>query len=170
MVTCIVLLGPPASGKSTVGAALGALGYRWREWEPVLIERWGSRENFIANKERALREHQGDLAAFITEPGGTAVLETTGISDAPFLDILMRTADVFVVRLDVPLDAALGRVRGRTAGQHFSDDEDPNRATWQAFQDLVVPNRTANLVIDTTTVGAAEAAALIHEGFSSRSP
>jgi len=163
-----VLLGPPGSGKSTVGAALGALGYRWREWEPVLLERWGSRENFIANKERALREHQGDLAAFITEPGEPAVLETTGISDAAFLDVLVRAADVFVVRLDVPMDEALRRVRSRAAGEHLSDGEERNRATWQAFHEFVVPNRTANLVIDTTTVGAEDAAGQIHEAFSHR--
>ena len=163
-----MLLGPPGGGKSTVGAALGALGYRWREWEPTLLERWGSRENFIANKERALREHQGDLAAFISEPGEPAVLETTGVSDAAFLDILARAADVFVVRLDVPLDEALRRVRTRAAGAHLSDDEERNRATWQAFEERVVPNRAVNLVIDTTTVRAEEAAARIHGAFSLR--
>lgn len=133
-----------------------------------MLARWDSRENFIANKERALREHQADLAAFISEPGQPAVLETTGISDRAFLDILERAAHVFMVRLDVPLAESLRRVRSREAGQHLSDDEDRNRATWQAFQDMVVPNRSANLVIDTTAVGAAEAAALIHGAFSLR--
>lgn len=131
-----------------------------------MLARWDSRENFIANKERALREHQADLAAFISEPGQPAVLETTGISDRAFLDILERAAHVFVVRLDVPLAESLRRVRSREAGQHLSDDEDRNQATWQAFHELVAPTRAANLAIDTTAVGADEAAMRIHKAFS----
>lgn len=161
-----MLLGPPGSGKSTIGAALGALGYRWREWEPELLARWGSRENFIANKERALAEHHADITAWIAEPGAAAVLETTGISDAVFLDALAEAHQPFVVRLDVTLEGALRRVRSRPGGQHLSDEEERNRATWRTFQELVAPNRAANLAIDTTAVGADEAAMRIDEAFS----
>jgi shikimate kinase len=168
MTSCIVLLGPPASGKSTIGAALGSLGYRWREWEPILLARWGSLETFIANKATALPEHHAEILAFVSETGPPAVLETTGISDAPFLDVLSDTHEPFFVRLDVPLDEALRRVAERPAGQHLSDELERNRATWQAFQDLVVPRRKPNLIIDTAMVDADEAAALVHEAFSLR--
>lgn len=168
MTACIVLLGPPGSGKSTVGAVLGSLGYRWREWEPILLARWGSRQAFIANKEQALAEHRAELAAFVREVGNPAVLETTGISDSRFLDALSTDATLFVVRLDVPLEEALGRVSARARGHHLSDDTERNRATWQAFQEMVVPRRKAHLVIDTVSVGPNEAATLIDRAFSVR--
>ena len=36
----VVLLGPPGSGKSTIGGALGHVGFRWREWESYILDRW----------------------------------------------------------------------------------------------------------------------------------
>src|SRR5215211_1264592 len=86
----VVLLGPPGSGKSAIGRALAREGLRWREWESLLLERWGTTENFVANKFAALADHHAELLAFVAEPGTAAVLESTGLSDAEFLDDLMQ--------------------------------------------------------------------------------
>ena len=57
----VVLLGPPGSGKSAVGAALAELGLRWTDRERELLERWGSLEAFVANKTEALRALHDEL-------------------------------------------------------------------------------------------------------------
>ena len=54
MIRVVVLLGPPGSGKSAIGEELGRTGLRWRDWEPTILDRWGTRERFIANKAAAL--------------------------------------------------------------------------------------------------------------------
>jgi hypothetical protein len=88
----VVLLGPPGSGKSTVGAVLGGLGLRWRDWEPMILERWGSREEFVAAKPVALPWLHDEIVHWIDSDDVLAVIETTGLSDAPLLDRLDRDA------------------------------------------------------------------------------
>lgn len=158
----VVLLGPPGSGKSTIGTELGRLGLSWRDWEPRLLEAWGDRERFLANKEAALAALHGELREFIESADSAAVLESTGLSDREFLDELQREQPgTFVVRLDVSEDEALRRAAERPQGRHLADDPEANRAVWRAFATHVVPNRRVDLVIDTENVGAAEAALTI---------
>jgi len=160
----VVLLGAPGSGKSTVGEELGRLGMRWRDWEPELLNRWGSLEGFIANKTQALQGHHRDLLEFVDADGSPAILESTGLSDREFLERLQKERpDTIVVRLDVSLPEALRRVAARQQGEHLTDDADANRRSWQAFQDLVVPQRRVDLVIETEGIAAPQTARLILE-------
>ena len=101
MARVVVLVGAPGSGKSTVGALLGASGLRWRDWEPIILERWGSRESFVAAKAEALPLLHREIRSWIDEDGPAAVVESTGLSDAAFLDDLDATGSCFVARLDV---------------------------------------------------------------------
>jgi len=157
----VVLVGAPGSGKSTIGALLGASGLRWREWEPLILERWGSREAFVAAKADALPLLHREVRSWIEEDGPVAVVESTGLSDAAFLDDLDATSDCFVVRLDVSEQEAIRRVRLRDQGRHLSDDLSANAAIWRAFRDFVVPGRRCDLVIDTDSTSAAGVAALV---------
>jgi len=59
----VLLLGPPGSGKTTIGEELGRRGLRWREWEPVILARWGSREAFVARKAEALPQLYDEVGA-----------------------------------------------------------------------------------------------------------
>ena len=160
----IVLLGPPGSGKSSVGAELGELGFRWREWEPELLVRWGSRDRFVERKTDALAWLDASRLAFIEEGPGCAVIESTGLSDGAFLDGLSRHC-VFVARLDVTEDAALERIGRRPAGRHLSDDLEANRRAWRAFDEHVRPFRRAQVVIPTDVVSPKEAAVRIARAF-----
>ena len=157
----MVLLGAPGSGKTTVGEELALRGLRWREWELWMLERWGSRQAFLAVKAEALPELHRAIRAWTAEPGPPAAIESTGLSDAAFLDALAGEHRCLVVRLDVSYDDALARVTTRARGRHLGDDPGGLRPVWQAFDQVVVPARPVDLVIDTARIPPAHAAALL---------
>jgi len=161
VVGVVVLLGAPGSGKSAVGEELGRRGLRWRDWELAIVERWGSRDNFVAHKSEALPMLHDDMLEWIDREGALTVIETTGLSDAPLLDRLERDREAFVVRLDVSEDEALARVAQREVNRHLSDSVDVNRTVWRAFYENVARNRKVALTIDTEAVPPSRAAALI---------
>jgi AAA domain len=157
----VVLLGPPGSGKSTIGGALGRVGFRWREWESYILDRWKTRENFVKNKSAALPDLQREIHTWISIDGADPIFETTGLSDASFLEELERDGRCLVVRLDVSEDEALRRVKSRPQGKHLTDDVELNRAVWQAFEQNVMPYRRYDLVINTEKTSPAAAVELI---------
>jgi len=157
----VVLLGPPASGKTTVGAELGRLGFRWREWEMVILERWGSRAEFVANQARALPALQRDIRTWIESDGVRAVIESTGLSDGSFLDALARDVPCFFVRFDLSEAEAERRLASRARGRHLTDDLAGNRRVRREYETHVLPHRAVDLVIDGDHTSAAAAAAQI---------
>jgi shikimate kinase len=169
VIRVVVLLGAPGSGKSSIGEELARRGLRWREWEPAILERWGSRERFVANKATALPALHEEILEWIASDGATSAIETTGLSDARLLDRLERSGTALTVRLDVTEDAALARVTARAQGRHLSDDVEPNRQVWRAFTERVVPTRHVDLVIDTEVRSVGSAAATILTALEERS-
>jgi hypothetical protein len=164
----VVLLGPPAAGKSTIGAELGQLGFRWREWELNILERWGSRDGFVANKAVALPRLHADIRAWIDLPGPTAVIESTGLSDAAFLDTLVHEGGCFVVRVDVSDVEAARRLAARELGRHLTDDLADNDRVRREFDVAVRRRRRVDLAIDGDRTSAAAAAATIADAVRAR--
>jgi len=162
----VVLLGPPGSGKTTIGEALARRGFRWREWETWILERWGDRDQLLRSKEAALPELHAEIVRWIASESTPAAMETTGLSDAPLLDELEAGGEAFVVRLEVTEEEALRRVLGRARGRHLSDDLEHNRSVWHAVQAAAASRRT-DLRIDTTAVSATTAAARIADALPS---
>jgi hypothetical protein len=155
----VILLGPPASGKTALGRLLGERGWRFREWELELLETWGNRENLVAHKTEALAAlHQRvrDLAA---APGLPAVYETTGLSDVEFLDQVVTELPTMVVRLNVGLNEARRRARRRPRGEHLADDDAAICRVWTEF--ATSTTRAVDLVIDTEKVGLDRAVELV---------
>ena len=108
----VILLGPPASGKTALGRMLGERGGGFASGS-LSCWRLGARENLVADETEALAElHQRvrDLAA---APGLPAVYETTGLSDADFLDQVVSELPTIVVQLDVGLNEARRRASQR---------------------------------------------------------
>jgi predicted ATPase len=156
-----VLLGPPGSGKTTVGDELGRLGFRFREWEMVILERWGTRAEFVAHKATALPDLQRDIRTWIEDDGARAVIESTGLSDGRFLDELAHDMTCFVVRFDVSEEEAERRLASRAPGRHLTDDLAGNRRVRREYETQVLLHRPVDLVIDSDQTRASEAAAHI---------
>jgi chloramphenicol 3-O-phosphotransferase len=163
----VVLLGPPGSGKTAIGEALSRGGLRWRNWELEILERWGTRDEFVRNKATALPALHDEIRSWIAAADVPAVFETTGLSDAALLDELDAAGDALIVRLDVPEEVAVTRVMQREPGRHLTDDPDRNRSTWQAFHTGAAADRRCDLAIDTTTLSPASAAARIEAALPS---
>jgi hypothetical protein len=127
----------------------------------MILERWGSRECFVAEKRLALPWLHDEIIRWIGSDETRAVIETTGLSDAPLLDRLDRTGSSFIARLDVSEAVAMVRVQERPQHQHLTDDVDSNRAVWRAFYDVVAPNRRIDAAFDTEGMSADRIAAHI---------
>ena len=113
----------------------------------------GLRDAFVANKEDGLRLLHAEIEALIDTPGAPVVLETTGLSDAAFLDRLAAERRVLFVRCDVSWAAAGRRIAARPTGQHLSDD--PLTTVASGTSSRRTSRRTVvDLVIDTEAVDA----------------
>lgn len=149
MARVVILLGPPGSGKTSVGEELARRGMAWRDVEAELQRRWGSRERFLERKAEALAQLHEEVLGWIGGVDVPAVVESTGLSDAPLLDEIERAHDCLVVRLEVSERAALARVAAREPGRHLTDDPRHVEPVRRAFEELVVPTRRVHLVLDT---------------------
>ena len=129
----------------------------------MIVERWGSREAFVANKADALPALHREILEWIAEESSPAAIESTGLSDASLIELLDDAGQSFVVRLDVTEDEALRRVDDREVGRHLTDDLDANRRVYRVFQDRVVPHTRVDLVIDTEAQSVEAIAASIFE-------
>ena len=86
---------------------------------------------------------------WVASQNAPAVVESTGLSDAPLFTRLVERSQVITVRLDVTEDEALRRIGDREQGRHLSDDLELNRRVWQAFHERVLPQARVDLVVDT---------------------
>lgn len=141
----IVLLGPPGSGKSFLGAALSARGLaRYEELEPELRARFGSGAEFAARKADALAfieaRLRGQLAAGEQAGAPPVAIQSTGLSDREILLRLGEEYRLLYARLNTPRDVCVARVESRQQNLNLNNDPDYAARFHDYWQAEVAPH------------------------------
>ncbi|MEX1103656.1 MAG: hypothetical protein WED87_05380 [Dehalococcoidia bacterium] len=163
----IVLVGPPGSGKTSIGLALGVRGYWFEDREAALVTQYGSIEEFRRQKTEAVaRLHAGFLEAMRAEPRPW-VYESTALTERDFVARLREAFGGFAVRLEVPVETTAGRIANREPGGNLTNDQALIRIQWQAFTDAY-EGMSFDLSVATGGRSPKEVAAVIDGAFRSR--
>jgi shikimate kinase len=127
----IVLTGFMGSGKSTVGPLVGArLGWRFIDADDVIVAETGMAiaEFFARHGEAAFRElERATVARLAGEDGLVLALGGGAIEDPATRGLLLNSAGLILVHLDVELDTTLARCRGTDSTRPILADR-PNLA------------------------------------------
>jgi len=115
-IRCIVLTGFMGSGKTTVGPLVAArLGWRFIDADDVIVAETGMAiaEFFARQGEAAFRERErATIARLTTEDGLVLALGGGAIEHPATRDLLLTTAGLRLVHLEVELATTLARCRG----------------------------------------------------------
>lgn len=115
-IRCIVLTGFMGSGKSTVGPLVAEqLGWRFVDADDVIVAETGMAiaEFFARHGEAAFRElERATIARLTGEDRLVLALGGGAIEDPTTRDLLLRSAGLILIHLEVGLVTTLGRCRG----------------------------------------------------------
>ncbi|MBI1818615.1 MAG: hypothetical protein HYR72_26820 [Deltaproteobacteria bacterium] len=151
-------MGPPGSGKSFLGRYLSQQAIMsYVELEPILRKRFGTGEEFRAQIQEVgaflVRSYRDQLARSVLP----VAIESTGVSDRPIVERLMRDHRVAIVRVKADRAVCVDRVVSRPSGKNISETAD--REVVGRFYDLwlekVAPTFSFDLEVDGTDAEAA---------------
>lgn len=136
----VVVMGPPGAGKTYLGKLLAERGFvAYADHERALLEKYGTAERFAANKEEAvaaLNSEREEQIAMSTRP---VYIETTGVSDEPWLRGLSERWRVVFVAVVPPQDRCAARVAGRPDGGNLNNDPERTRVFYDHWNGKVRP-------------------------------
>jgi len=156
----VLLMGPPGSGKSFLGNRLNAHGVvSYTELEPMLMGIFGTGEDFVRRRPEAhawIRNFYREQLAEAVLPVG---IETTGLSDRPFLEELSGSHRMLYVKVATPREVCVERVRTRPGGRNINKPTDPRTTSAGSFYDYwhreIAPTYDFDLAVPGTDVASA---------------
>jgi hypothetical protein len=142
-------MGPPGSGKSFIGNSLASRGIaRYIELEPILVEKFGKGSEFVANKEAALKFIRESYIQQLEESSGPVAIESTGVSDRPLLDDVMRRYTLLCVKLSTPKAICLERVANRPPHLNIGNDLAATARFYDFWHKEIEPTYSFALAVD----------------------
>ena len=149
-------MGPPGSGKSTIGNRLNARGIAsYVELEPIIVKKFGEGEEFIPKRPEAHRWIRDFYREQITTSEKPVVYETTGISDRDFHQELSTNYKLFYVGVVTCRSLCLERVKTRPRGHNVNASSVSTGEFYDYWYSEIEPTYKFDLLVDGTDVDGA---------------
>jgi hypothetical protein len=133
-------MGPPGCGKSFLGNHLSELGVvSYVELEPILVEKFGTGPEFAANKPRAIDFIRQSYREQLADRSRVVAFESTGVTDRPHLEDLLRCHRVALVKVATAKPICLQRIAERARGRNISNDIVASDRFYYFWRDEVAP-------------------------------
>ena len=146
-----MLVGTSGSGKTWVGETLaGALGLEFIDMEGLLLERAGTTQRFLEQKEAALQWFEVQVHRRLVDSDRTLIFEIGAFSQRDLLQRLRKAYRVLLVHVTAPLDIRQARIAARPEGRNLVND--PEAAT--RFDEVYLREIAPTLGFDLTLFNA----------------
>jgi shikimate kinase len=139
-------MGPPGCGKSYLGRLLdlqGILGFK--DLEPALMARFGTGEEFAAQKQEALDYIEEMYLRQLTVTDKPLGIQSTGLSDREILIRLAREYRIIFAAIDTPKDVCISRVAARLPGSNLNNDPDFTAGFYDLWKSKIAPSWSFDL-------------------------
>lgn len=144
----IVLLGPPGSGKSHLGRLLAAKGaVRYVEFEPMLIQKFGTGAAFARKKDEALQFLKFSYFKLLQDGGLPLAIESTGFSERHIIVEIARTWPLGIVALGTSKATCVGRITARPSGENLNNSTSEAALFFDFWHQTVLPMYVPNLSV-----------------------
>jgi len=144
-------MGPPGSGKSTLGNELNNRGFAtYTELEPLIVEMFGQGEAFVPKRPQAHRWIRNFYRQQLAEANLPVVIETTGIGDREFLQELAQSYSLLLVMVKTSRDICLDRIRTRPKGRNVGAPGKPVQEFHDYWHSQIKPTYEFNLSVSGT--------------------
>ena len=139
-VQAIILIGNAGAGKTWVGEVLSrGMGLEFLDLERMLLERYGTTEEFIANKPEALKWFEAQVRNQIADGERTVIFEVGAFSQQETIRRLREDFETLLVLVEAPRHVRLQRLRDRERGRNLTEDPEESVRHEDVFESEVKP-------------------------------